>query len=80
MAQFVQVPPERLEASVLRALLEEYTARDGTDYGTRELSLDEKVARLQSQLDGGDLLILFDLDAEQWDLVTKEQAQEWLHN
>jgi uncharacterized protein YheU (UPF0270 family) len=78
MAQFVQVPAGRLEAGVLSALLEEYTGRDGTDYGARELSLEEKVARLRSQLDEGELLILYDLDSEQWDLVPKPQAEELL--
>jgi uncharacterized protein YheU (UPF0270 family) len=75
VAQFVRVPPERLQPDVLRALLEEYTSRDGTDYGMRERSQEEKVARLQSQLDTGDLQILYDADSEEWDLVPKEQAE-----
>ena len=43
MAQFVKVPPQRLEANVLQALLEEYASRDGTDNGERELSLEQKL-------------------------------------
>ena len=50
MAQFVLVPFARLEIDVLQALLEDYATRDGTDYGARELTTQEKVDRLQRQL------------------------------
>ena len=46
MAQFVNVPQERLDAGVLSALLEDYTTRDGTYYGWRERTLEEKVKQL----------------------------------
>jgi uncharacterized protein len=75
MAHFVAVPPQRLPADVLQALLEDFASRDGTDYGEREFTLDEKVERLQHQLRAGDLQILYDLDSEQWDLVLRAQAE-----
>ena len=80
MAQFVLVPPGRLQPDVLQALLEEYINRDGTDYGARELTQEEKVARLRAQLDSGDLRILYDADSEQWDVVPKDQAELLLHS
>jgi uncharacterized protein YheU (UPF0270 family) len=80
MAEFVLVPPERLQLTVLRALLEEYASRDGTDYGEREYTLDEKVERLHSQLRTGDLYILYDADSEQWDLVPRAQAELLLNS
>ena len=80
MAQFVAVPPERLQADILQALLEEFATRDGTDYGERELTLDEKVERLQRQLRAGELHILYDGDCEQWDLVPRAQAELLLNS
>jgi uncharacterized protein len=80
MAQFVAVPPLRLQVEVLRALLEDYATRDGTDYGEREFTLEEKVERLQCQLRVGDLLILYDVDSEQWDLVPRTQAELLLNS
>ena len=50
MAQFVDVPASQLEPDTLNALLEEFASRDGTDYGLRELPLEDKVARLQRAL------------------------------
>jgi uncharacterized protein YheU (UPF0270 family) len=78
MAQFVEVPPQRLEANVLQALLEEYASRDGTDYGERELSLEQKVGSLRGLMHRGELLILYDVDSEHWDLVPSAQARELL--
>lgn len=76
MAQFVQVPLERLAAEVLTAMLEDFASRDGTDYGLRELSLEEKVSNLQRQLRAGDLALVYDLDSEQWDLCTRDRLRE----
>jgi uncharacterized protein YheU (UPF0270 family) len=75
MSRFVEVPPARLEPRVLQALLEEYASRDGTDYGERELSLAEKEGNLRRQLSDGALILLYDTQAETWDLLEREQAQ-----
>jgi uncharacterized protein YheU (UPF0270 family) len=75
MTQFVEVPPQQLQADVLQALLEEYASRDGTDYGEQELSLAQKVSNLRKQVIQGDLLILYEVEGEHWDLVPAEQAK-----
>ncbi len=80
MAQFVEVPPERLGADLLQALLEEYASRDGTDYGESELSLEQKVSQLKRQLHRRDLVILFETESESWDLLQREQAEELLQD
>jgi uncharacterized protein YheU (UPF0270 family) len=74
MANFVGVPVERLGADLLVSLLEEFASRDGTDYGEREVSLEEKVSELRAQLSAGELRILYDADSEEWDLVSSERA------
>jgi uncharacterized protein YheU (UPF0270 family) len=78
MAQFVAIPPARLQAQTLQALLEEFASRDGTDYGWREQSLDEKVAQLRRGLEGGALTLLYDSESEHWDLLEHEQAARLL--
>ncbi len=74
MSQYIEVPPGRLDRTVLRALFEEYVTRDGTDYGARELALEEKVRRLAAQVQDGRVRILYDADSEQWDLVYRTDA------
>jgi uncharacterized protein YheU (UPF0270 family) len=77
MAEMVRIPLERVDSAVLNSMLEDYASRDGTDYGSRELSLEEKVANLQLQLRDGSLAVVYDLDSEQWDLVTEDQLDQW---
>ena len=78
MAQFVAVPTQRVEAQSLQALLEEFASRDGTDYGERELSLEQKARELQLQLERGELVLLYEVEAEQWDLLPRQLAQQLL--
>lgn len=68
--RFVEVPPEELPSEVLRALLEEFVTRDGTDYGASERGLDEKVADVERQLARGEVRIVFDVEEETVNVVT----------
>lgn len=80
MADFIDVPPQRLQSDILLALLEEYASRDGTDYGERETSLEEKVNQLRAQLGRGELRIVYDAESEHWDMLTREAASALLNN
>jgi uncharacterized protein YheU (UPF0270 family) len=63
-ADHVQVPYTALSAELLRAVIESFVLREGTDYGASELSLDEKVARTIAQLKRGEARIVFDPDTD----------------
>jgi uncharacterized protein YheU (UPF0270 family) len=80
MTQFVEVPPQRLAPETLQAVLEEYASRDGTDYGESELSLEQKVSNLGAQIERGELLLLYEVDGEHWDLMPVEQARKLLED
>ena len=72
------VPIAEISAESLRSIAESFVLREGTDYGLRELSLKDKVSRLRRQLDTGELRLLYDLDSEEWDLLTAAEAEEVL--
>ncbi len=74
MASLLEIPPQRLDPETLGALLEEFASRDGTDYGEREHTLEEKTVALRSQLLNRELALLYDGDSETWDLVSRERA------
>jgi uncharacterized protein YheU (UPF0270 family) len=74
MAEFVAVPLQRLQGDILQGLLEEFASRDGTDYGDRETTLEERVGQLSHRLKISELAILYDADSGQWDLVEREHA------
>ena len=65
----VSVPHTALAADLLRAVIESFILREGTDYGERELSLDDKVARVLRLLEGGEVRIVFDPQTETVDIV-----------
>jgi uncharacterized protein YheU (UPF0270 family) len=60
----VPVPYTELTAELLRAVAESYVLREGTDYGEKEFSLEDKVAHVISQLKGGEAQIVFDPETE----------------
>lgn len=65
----VEVPIEALSDEALRALIESFVAREGTDYGDRERRLEEKVADVRRQLDRGEARIVFDPESESVNVV-----------
>jgi uncharacterized protein YheU (UPF0270 family) len=69
-ADAIEVPPDALSPEALRALVEEFVTRDGTDYGAVEPDLDAKVADVMRQLERGEVRIVFDPDSETTTLVT----------
>ena len=65
----VMVPHRELAADTLRGVVEAFVLREGTDYGEREFSLEQKVAHVLRQLDEGDAQVLFDPDSESVQIV-----------
>jgi len=58
--QPIEIPYLQLSAEALRGVVEHFVLREGTDYGTRLYSLEEKVAQVLAQLRRGEAQILFD--------------------
>jgi uncharacterized protein YheU (UPF0270 family) len=63
-AEPVIVPHTALAEELLRAVIESFVLREGTDYGEQEFSLDQKVAKVVRQLERGEAQIVFDPDTE----------------
>lgn len=68
------VPHAALDAATLRAVIESFILREGTDYGERELALEDKVARVMRLLERGEARIVFDPRTESVDVVTSRGA------
>lgn len=67
------IPPEKLDPSTLDSLLESFITREGTDYGSEELTLQQKLENLKSQLTSGGVVISYDELSESLNLVPKDQ-------
>jgi uncharacterized protein YheU (UPF0270 family) len=64
----MNIPYQELEAETLRAIIEEFISREGTDYGAHEYSLEQKVQQVRDQLERGDIVLNFDPETESCDL------------
>jgi len=65
----VFVPHTELSADALRGVVESFVLREGTDYGEREFSLEQKLAHVYRQLERGEARIVFDPNTETIDIL-----------
>jgi uncharacterized protein YheU (UPF0270 family) len=65
----IRVEPDDLAPDTLRAVIESFVLREGTDYGLQETSLDDKVAQVLTQLRRGKAHIVFDPATESVTIV-----------
>lgn len=71
----VAVPHTELSADALRGVIESFVLREGTDYGTRDVSLEDKVAQVLRQLERGEARIMFDPASESITIVVVPQRE-----
>jgi uncharacterized protein YheU (UPF0270 family) len=71
----VAIPYTQLSEDALRGVIESFVLREGTDYGQQEFTLDQKVARVVSQLDRGQARVMFDPNTETVDIVVVAPGQ-----
>ena len=66
----VVIPYTELAADLLHAVVESYVLREGTDYGEKEFSLEEKVAHVIGRLRRAEAQIVFDPETESVSIVS----------
>jgi uncharacterized protein YheU (UPF0270 family) len=70
----IAVPHGELSADALRGVLESFVLREGTDYGSREFTLEQKIAHVMAQIERGEAQIMFDPNTETIDIVTRKRV------
>ncbi|MEO8306787.1 MAG: YheU family protein [Pseudomonadota bacterium] len=68
----IEVPHTLLSPDALLGLVESFVLREGTDYGDREFTHEQKVAQVMEQLESGDARIVFDPDTESVTLLLRD--------
>jgi len=66
------VPYDKLSRGALQALLEEFVSRDGTDSGYTKLTLQQRADQVRRQLERGEALIVFDMQAKTANIVSRQ--------
>ena len=60
----MEIPYEKLNTETLESLIKELVTREGTDYGEKEYSLEEKIEQVKTQLKSGKAVITYDEDTQ----------------
>ena len=68
----VVVPHGELTPEALRGVIEAFVLREGTEYGEKDVSLEQKVAHVMRQLERGEAQVVFDPNTESVDIVVKK--------
>ncbi len=75
MSNLVIIPYDQLSSDALSGLIEEFITREGTEYGDREFSLEEKVTQVRSQLKSGKAVITYDERNQTCNIVSEGQMK-----
>ena len=70
------VPVNDLSENALNKIVEEFVLREGTEYGSHEVSLKSKVEQVVKQLRKGEAVLVFDSKTETLDIVSPRRAAE----
>ena len=69
----MNIPYDQLDDDTLRALIEEFVTRSGTDYGEDETALEEKVAHVMDQLRQNKAHLTFDEESKTCNITSKHR-------
>ena len=72
------IPHEMLSPEALQSVIEAFVTREGTDYGTQDVSLATKVVQVRQQLDAGTAIIVYDEDTESCTIQPANQVSDHL--
>ncbi len=67
----MQIPYDKISSDTLTRIIESFVLREGTDYGPKEFSLEEKVIQVKKQLVVGDACVVFNPEDETCNIVRK---------
>ena len=72
------IPHRLLSPDALRGVIEAFVTREGTDYGTQDISLATKVLQVWQQLDAGTAVLVYDEDTESCTIQPTNQLSDHL--
>jgi uncharacterized protein YheU (UPF0270 family) len=70
-AKPVEIPHSELAPETLRAVVEAFVLREGTDYGAQDVPFERKVADVMRQLERREAVIVYDPGSDSVDIVVR---------
>ncbi len=72
----MEIPYRELSQDALKAIIEEFITREGTDYGDQDYSLQDKIQQVKRQLEVGEAIINYDADSQTCHLQASTATNE----
>ena len=72
----IEVPHESLDPETLRAVIEAFILREGTNYGANEVSIETQIEQVGRQLRNRSVKLVFDQESESCSLITEKQFRQ----
>ncbi len=71
----IEIPYERLDAKTLKAVIESFILREGTNYGAEEIDFQTKIEQVKRQLESKRIRLVFEPESESCTLLTENEFQ-----
>lgn len=71
-SNYIEITQDNIKAETLMNLVEEFILRDGTDYGEKEISLEDKKLQVLNSIKNKKIKIYFDLETESINLISTD--------
>jgi uncharacterized protein YheU (UPF0270 family) len=70
------IPLEQLSTETLNAIIENFVLREGTEYGSEDVSLSDKITQVRQQLTQGSALLVYSELHETVNILPRDQLVE----
>lgn len=70
------IPYQQLPEDTLHAIIENFVLREGTEYGSEDVSLSDKIVQVHQQLKQGSALLVYSELHETVNILPKDQFTE----
>lgn len=71
----MRIPVDALKPETLRAVIEEFVSREGTDYGDVDFSFEAKIDSVKNQLKRGLAVLVYDDESDSCTIVMAEELR-----
>jgi uncharacterized protein YheU (UPF0270 family) len=68
----MEIPYKELATETLRAIIEDFVSREGTDYGHEDFSFETKISQVMKSLEVGEATVTFDVESETCSISRKD--------
>lgn len=72
------IPYQEIQPETLTALIQEFVLREGTDYGTEDIDLAQKIAQVKQQLVNGEAVVVYSTLYETVNIIPQNEVEQYL--